>query len=187
MDLAAHTLETYLLDHRSRLLAFIQGKVSDPDLAEDILQESLLKALRAAPALRERDKLVSWFYQIIRHAITDAYRRGRRAATHRKQYAEAMQTQNRYLNPVDPEDEAVLCACFQALLPTLKPEYAALIERIELGDEDPAAAAERLDITRNNLKVRRHRARQQLKQRLEETCRTCAEHGCLDCTCRRQP
>ena len=27
--------------------------------------------------------------------------------------------------------------------------------------------------------------RQQLRQRLEETCRTCAEHGCLDCTCGR--
>jgi hypothetical protein len=26
-------------------------------------------------------------------------------------------------------------------------------------------------------------ARQALKQRLEETCRICAVHGCLDCTC----
>jgi len=187
MNTATHTLEQYLLENRSRLLAFIQARVSDPDLAEDILHESLLKALHAAPTLREQDKLVSWFYQIIRHAITDGYRRRQRASTHRKQYAEAIQTQELPQELVDPDDEAVLCACFQALIPTLKPEYAALIERIELGDEDPAAAAERLGLTRNNLKVRRHRARQQLRQRLEETCRTCAEHGCLDCTCRRQP
>ena len=49
--------------------------------------------------------------------------------------------------------------------------------------EDDYRVAERLDITRNNLKVRHHRARQQLRERLEETCRTCATHGCIDCTC----
>lgn len=43
--------------------------------------------------------------------------------------------------------------------------------------------AEHLGITRNNLKVRRYRARQQLRERLEETCQACAEQGCLDCTC----
>jgi len=43
--------------------------------------------------------------------------------------------------------------------------------------------AKELGITPNNLKVRRHRARQQLRERLEEVCRTCAKHGCLDCSC----
>lgn len=71
-------------------------------------------------------------------------------------------------------------------MPTLKPEYAALIEELELTDSDPARVAERLGITLNNLKVRRHRARQALRKRLEETCRTCAEHRCLNCTCGRR-
>jgi RNA polymerase sigma-70 factor (ECF subfamily) len=32
--------------------------------------------------------------------------------------------------------------------------------------------------------VRLHRARAALKTRLEQSCGTCATHGCLDCTCR---
>ena len=32
--------------------------------------------------------------------------------------------------------------------------------------------------------VRLHRARKALRLRLEETCRACADHGCLDCTCK---
>jgi RNA polymerase sigma-70 factor (ECF subfamily) len=28
-----------------------------------------------------------------------------------------------------------------------------------------------------------HRARQALRRRLEESCGTCAEHACLDCSC----
>lgn len=45
----------------------------------------------------------------------------------------------------------------------MKPEYAELIEAMDLGSETPEAAAERLEITRNNPKVRHHRARQQLR------------------------
>jgi DNA-directed RNA polymerase specialized sigma24 family protein len=78
-----------------------------------------------------------------------------------------------------------LCECFRELIPTLKPEYAALIERLELAEGDPAEVAGELNISRNNLKVRRHRARQALRERLEQTCRLCAEHACLDCTCKR--
>ena len=84
----------------------------------------------------------------------------------------------------EPEDDAELCACFERLVPTLKPEYADLIQAVELGHEAPEQMAGRLGITSNNLKVRRHRARQALRRKLEETCRACAEHGCLDCTCR---
>ena len=33
--------------------------------------------------------------------------------------------------------------------------------------------------------VRRHRAHRQLRERIEQTCRSCAAHGCVDCTCRQ--
>jgi hypothetical protein len=39
--------------------------VADPDLAEDILHDSLLKALQGAPDLRDQDRLVPWFYRIL--------------------------------------------------------------------------------------------------------------------------
>jgi len=58
----------------------------------------------------------------------------------------------------EPEDEKNLCACFRELIPTLKPQYAELIEKLELSDGDPAHITEQLGINRNNLRVRRHRA-----------------------------
>ena len=60
---------------------------------------------------------------------------------------------------------------------------AELIIELELWDGDPARLAAQLGITRNNLKVRRHRARRALRQRLEEFCRSCAVHGYPDCPC----
>jgi RNA polymerase sigma-70 factor (ECF subfamily) len=175
--LIQETLETRLLAERGKLLAYVRGKLSHPELAEDVLQESLLKALRAAPDLQDEEKVLPWFYRILNNAIIDTYRRRGVEAKYLEKYAHAQDW------TLEPGDEATLCACFRELLPTLKPEYAELIEELELKEVDPAQVAERLDITRNNLKVRRHRARQALRQRLEETCRMCAHHGCLDCTC----
>ena len=180
MSSPAEQLESYLVKNREALLGFIRSKVGDDALAEDILQDSLLKALRSAPDLEDEDKLVSWFYRIIRNAITDAYRRHAAAAKRLEQYALEQPDA-----PPPPEEAAVLCSCFEDLLPTLKPEYAELIEAMDLGEADTEEMTERLDITPNNLKVRHYRARQQLRERLEETCRTCAEHGCVDCTCKR--
>lgn len=166
-----------LLPERAKLLAFVRTKVADPELAEDILQDSLLKAMRAAPDLRDDERILPWFYRILQNAIIDMYRRRQVE----QNYLESEGPQTELV--VTPDEETVLCACFRALLPTLPADYAALIEALELNDGDPAEVAARLQITRNNLKVRRHRARQALRQRLEESCRLCANHGCLDCTC----
>jgi len=171
-----------LLNHREKLLAYVRSKISDPQLAEDVLQESLLKALRSAPALRDDEKFVPWFYRILNNAITDAYRRRQVAAKH----LETPTPIHEEIAASEPEDETRLCACFRELIPTLKPEYAELIDKMELANGDPALVAQQLGINRNNLKVRRHRARQALRERLEETCRVCAKHGCLDCTCQRR-
>jgi RNA polymerase sigma-70 factor (ECF subfamily) len=171
-------IEERLLAARGQFLGYIRKRIDDPELAEDILQDSLLRALRAAPDLRHEERLIPWFYRVLQNAVVDAYRR-RGAEQARVVAAEAPDI------AAEPEDDAELCACFERLIPTLKSEYADVIQAIELGQEPPEAAADRLGITPNNLKVRRHRARQALRRRLEETCRTCADHGCLDCTCGR--
>ena len=169
-----------LLDARERFLGFLRSKLGDAELAEDVLQESLLKALRAAPDIRDDERLVAWFYRVLQNAVVDVYRR-RGADRGRLTGLEGVDL------AAEPEEteEAVLCECFRDLVPALKPEYGELIRALDLEGEAPEAAAARLGITPNNLKVRRHRARQALRARLEETCRVCAEHHCLECTCDR--
>lgn len=175
------TLISRLLAQRQKLLAFIRKKVADPETAEDILQDSLAKALKSAGEIRDDERFISWFYTILNNAIIDFYR-------HRAVEARHVESSDYQLDShaaPDQAEESELCECFRDLLPALKPEYAELIEKLELTDGDPATLAKQLGTNVNNLKVRRHRARQALRERLEETCRTCAKHGCLDCTCSR--
>lgn len=169
-----------LLASRDVFLAHLRRKLSSADIAEDVLQDSYLRALRAAPELRSDDRLIPWFYRILNNAVIDLYRH--RASRPLAQPLTPMHED--VLPSPPPDDQGILCECFQSVLPTLKPEYARLLERMDLQDVDPETVARDLQISRNNLKVRHHRARQALRKRLEESCRLCARHGCLDCTCR---
>jgi RNA polymerase sigma-70 factor (ECF subfamily) len=162
---------------RERFLKFVRSSVSNNDLAEDIVQASLTKAVERFGSLKDEERLVPWFFAILRNTITDTYRR----------HLQARETElvAEFDIAEEQEVERRLCECFAELLPVLKAEYAELIESIDLRSEEPGSIAQRLGVTPNNLKVRHHRARQALKRRLEETCRVCAQHHCLDCTCQR--
>lgn len=170
-------LEEQLLKNLDQFTAFARRRVGDPDLAADLVQDSLLKALKSADALRDNESAVAWFYRILRRTIVDLYRR-RDASRRALERLEAG-----WNEPPTAEEHRTACACVVALLPTLKPEYAKLVAHLDLEGQSPESVAADLGITPNNLRVRHHRARQQLRERLEATCRLCAKHGCLDCHC----
>jgi RNA polymerase sigma factor (sigma-70 family) len=170
-------IEEQLMQELATFTAFVRARVGDPHLAADVVQDSLLKAAKAAGQLRADENVIAWFYRILRRSIIDMHRR--RAANQR-----TLDRLEQELNtPPDAEEERTACACVAALIPTLKPGYADLIRRLDL-DQQPAEKVEAdLGLTANNLRVRHHRARQQLRERVEQTCRMCATHGCRDCTC----
>lgn len=165
----------------SRILfrQFLRRHVSDEALADDLLQQATLNALRHERDWEAKDSIVAWFYRILRNVLIDHYRF--RSSEGRKSEAIAFSLSDR---DSDPETEiARLCGCFRDLLPSLKTEYADLIRRIDLDGESQGQVAQELGITANTLSVRLHRARQSLRKNLERTCGLCTKHGCLDCTC----
>lgn len=171
-------LEKQLLAELEKFTNFVRSRVSDPHLAADVVQDSLLKALKSADQLRDDESVTAWFYRILRRSIIDLYRR-------RVTNQTALERLEHEMNSApDSEEQRVVCGCVETLIPTLKPDYAELIRRLDLGNESPEQVGVALGMTVNNLRVRHHRARQQLRERLEQTCRMCAKHGCLDCTCK---
>jgi RNA polymerase sigma-70 factor (ECF subfamily) len=173
--------EAALIENLNAFVAFARQRVGDPELAADLVQDSLLKALKSADKPGDSEGAVTWFYRILRHSIIDLYRRRdvRQRALERLRAEVPEQP--------DADAERMLCQCVKRLLPGLPDQYRDVLQRIDLDGSSPKEAALALGLTPNNLNVRLHRARQRLREAVEMTCQVCSKHGCLDCSCGTEP
>jgi RNA polymerase sigma-70 factor (ECF subfamily) len=167
-----------LIAQRAAFKAFLVSRVGNPADAEDLLQNGLIKALQRADELKDDEKCVAWFYQILRNAVIDHARS--RGAARQRDDAWAADT---VTLAGDTEADRVLCGCFENLLPSLKPAHAELLRRVDLQGESVADTARALGLTANNASVILYRARAELRKKLQEFCGSCADGACLDCDC----
>ncbi|MEO6005297.1 MAG: sigma-70 family RNA polymerase sigma factor [Opitutus sp.] len=165
-----------ILAQRNVFKAFLTSRVGNEADAEDLLQNGLVKAMEHGNEIQDGEKSVAWFYRVLRNVIVDHVRS--RTAANRRDDAWASDT----IALADDKDaERQLCACFEKLLPSLKPVHAELIRRVELQGESVTQAASALRITPNNASVSLHRARAELRTKLVDFCGDCS---CLDnCEC----
>lgn len=173
---------TVLLENHRAFLAFLERRVGDRALAEDILQDAFRRNLDTVDTIPE-EALVPWFYRTLRNATIDQYRR--RGASERALAAFARQLEVETEASGDVQGE--ICACVTRLASTLKPEYAEALQAVEIEGVPVKAYAEQQGLSASNAGVRVFRAREALRKRVVQSCGTCAEHGCLDCTCGRSP
>ncbi len=168
---------------RTAILSFLRKLVGDDGVAQDLFQQSVLRAIEHQSSLRHREDAVAWFYSILRHALVDYLRKRAVEARGKKAYHRALIHSGHGKVPPFEEVNGNLCSCAYAILPSLRPSYEELIRRIDLGGESSKTVAQDLAMTRNNVRVRLHRARQVLRARLVRLCGSCCERDCRDCTC----
>jgi RNA polymerase sigma-70 factor (ECF subfamily) len=169
-------VERLVSNHRE-FLAYLQAKVGDRALAEDILHEAFVRGLERADTVRE-ETATHWFYRVLRNAVIDHARH--RASASRRLTAFAQE-----LEATDAQDDAMkqVCKCVARLAETLRPEYAEAVRHIELEGMPVKDFAKLVGITPSNAGVRIFRAREALREQVKRSCGTCAEHGCEDCSC----
>ena len=172
-----------LLENESAFKQFVRRRVGEEAVVEDILQQSFTRAVERAHTLNNVQSALALFYQILRHTVADYYR-SHGAEVHRNEAVlKELTMSGDHQEPPPGEIKATACDCLHGLLPNLHGNYADLIKRIDLNGQSPAQVAKELKISRNNLTVRLHRARESLRVSLEEACGICSKHGCLNCAC----
>jgi RNA polymerase sigma factor (sigma-70 family) len=165
-------------NHRA-FLAFLEKRVGNRAVAEDILQEAFSKSIQRLSTLRDGESVIPWFYRTLRNATVDYYRRRSAADRALATFAEELETSEQ------PSDamHAEVCQCVSRLADTLKPEYASALRRVEIDGASMKELAAEAGISEGNAAVRVHRAREALRRQVLVSCGTCAEHGCVSCTC----
>ncbi|HEX6275250.1 MAG TPA: sigma factor, partial [Polyangiaceae bacterium] len=115
-----------LVENHREFLRYVERRVGNPAIAEEILQDAFVRTLDRGDEIRE--SVVGWFYRVLRNAVVDHQRRHQ--STHRRleEFAAELETSN----TADDELTRVACACVARLARTLKPEYADALQRIEV-------------------------------------------------------
>ncbi len=164
-----------IVQYIDRLTAYAQSRLADKDLAADAVQEAITRAVKSAASLKDEEKLLPWLYTILRNTIADLARK----------QAREIATDTLPEQAVEPDagEQESLCTCFRPLIATLPSDYGQVLQKVDLDEEPREQVAAKLGVSVVNLNVKLHRAREKLRQALENTCNLCAKHGCLNCTC----
>jgi RNA polymerase sigma factor (sigma-70 family) len=179
-EISQEVIEQLVGNHRE-FLRYVEYRVGNRAIAEEIVQDAFVRSLDRGDEIH--DSVVGWFYRVLRNAVIDYQRRQAVANRRLDEFAAELEVTG------DGGEELanVACACVTRLADTLKPEYADALRRIEIDRIPVKDYAEALGISASNAGVRIFRAREALRKQVARSCGTCAEHGCLDCTCDTAP
>lgn len=155
------------------LFSLIYRMVRDRELAEDLSQETFVKALNALDSYRPEYKFSSWIFKIANNAAIDHLRKREldtlslegspHAATPDAIEATALQIGDRGETPLDIVEAKELGGEIEAAIARLRPEYRACILLRHVEGRAYEEIAEMLDLPLGTVKTYIHRARNELR------------------------
>ena len=159
--------------HGSQMYAVALRIMSDPDEAEEVLQEAFISACQKANTFEGRSKLSTWLYRITTNAALMRLRKRRQDTVPLDEPQEMGEGDllPRQLGDwsVEPSRQALSGELLQVLEEAIQSLPATLRVAFVLRDIQGLStqeAAEALGISESAVKVRLHRARLQLRERL---------------------
>lgn len=156
-------LEQLYDDFDAGLRRFVSGRVSDPLVVDDLLQEVYLRIHQHLHSLQDATRLKSWVYQITRNTLIDYYRRRRDVEPLPDTLAAEADTDDNTAARELAGSLRGLLAC----LPASDQEALRLTEFEGLRQRELAA---RLGLSLSGAKSRVQRAREKLKAALLDCC-----------------
>ncbi|WP_420589510.1 RNA polymerase sigma factor SigZ [Bacterioplanoides sp.] len=159
-------LEQLWSEYRSALNAFLLSKVSNPQDAEDLLQDILIKTHKNLDKLREARSIKAWLFQIANNTIIDFYRT--RARSHEVQ--QQLDEESLWYSQSEQSIKAELSHCIEPFIQCLSEANAELLTAIDLNGESQKVYAEQLGISYSTLKSRVQKARTELRGLFDRCC-----------------
>lgn len=150
--------ETIWEEHRIPLLKFIQSKVEDGIIAEDILQEVAIKLHAQISSNSDIRNIKSWLFQVSRNSIADYFRK------HEK-YAKPS------LVPLDNSNPSQVCVCdlsgfvIQKYLPQT---FSEPLFMSDIEGKPQKEIAKELNLSLTATKSRIQRGRKKLKELIDD-------------------
>jgi RNA polymerase sigma-70 factor (ECF subfamily) len=158
------------------LRSYLTRQVGNPDVAEELLQETLIRIDRGLPGFEGRSGLKTWAFAIATRVVVDHLR----APENRLRVVEVDET----VEPPDGEaglDDRLIAsemnACVRGVIDTLPADYRAALVLHDLEGMTAEQTAAIVGCSLPTAKIRIHRARQRLRKALEDECHFYRDDG----------
>ena len=172
--------EQLVREHAGWMLVLARRLMNDPALAEDVVQEALINAVKGLQTFEDRSSLKTWLHRITVNTAISKLRKQKRLA-------------EQFIEELLPEFDQYDCrielpwthlASMEEILASadaqkrvadgiraLPDSYGVVLQLRDIEGYDTAETASLLEISEANVKVRLHRARAALKKLLEPVLR----------------
>jgi RNA polymerase sigma-70 factor (ECF subfamily) len=155
----------------AQLHAFVRRRIANPDRAEDLVADILLRIHQNLDSVDDQERLAHWVSRVARNAVIDEYRRAARA----REQLLATPTDTDASNAVESESDDAsvldeLSHCLRPLLAGLPDEQRRAVEMIDLDGMPQAGAARQEGVSLSGMKSRVQRGRRRLAELLGQCC-----------------
>jgi RNA polymerase sigma-70 factor (ECF subfamily) len=164
---SAEAFEELIRLHTGPVYRMLVRVVGNPADAEDVVQETFVKAWRALPGFRGEARFSTWLYRI---AMNEGNRRLARAAQRSTLPIEdvLLEVPDLGEGPAALAEAAELEAYLERCIAELPAHYRAAVVLRDVEDLTNEEAADVLGLDLRNFKSRLHRGRMAVRRRLEE-------------------
>ena len=132
-------------EHQDKLRIFVRSKVSNECDAKDLLQQIFLKVQSRHQTLRDRKKILNWFYQVTRNAIIDYYRSRKKTEELPENLPAPQKDQNNW---------ALISRCVRPFIEELPKIYREALILSEIEGLDQSQVARKLGLSLTAAKAR---------------------------------
>lgn len=174
--------DAFLQDLRKQMLRFTIVQLSDSHLADDVVQEALMGALKGTQSFRGQAAIKTWVFAILKNKIADALRQKHRHDQARvllqedeelEDFSDAFKPNGHWQpearpaswgNPQDSLHQAQFWMVFEYCLDHLPNQQGRAFMMREFVELSTQEICQELGITLTNLNVLLHRARMRLRE-----------------------
>ena len=154
----------------ARIKRFIFALAKDEWVADDLVQETFIKVQKNLNQLRDDSKMSSWIFKIAYNLCQDHFRNTSQSSKREQVLCGKKEIFSEPLFQKEFE-QYQMGECVQDKIRLLSESYQTVLILFDLMEFSHQEIADILDSSVENVKVRLHRARKQLKTILEKECR----------------
>lgn len=153
-------VENFIKNNISSAYRFAFTYMKNQQDAEDVVSESIIKALKASDSVKDMSRLKPWFYKIVSNTAINNLKKNMKVIPF-----EELDDKNSYEDSYDISN-------FDEMLNKLPKEYIAIITLRYLEDMKIKDISDILSINENTVKTRLYRALKILKEDVEDNYET---------------